>query len=66
MNRIQNIEHEIKKLSRNELRTFRTWFREYDTAVWDAQIEDDIISGKLDKLAQDSILAHKKGRSKQI
>ena len=42
MNRIQNIEHEIKKLSRDELRTFRTWFREYDTAVWDAQIEDDI------------------------
>ncbi|HQM43728.1 MAG TPA: hypothetical protein PLI72_08265 [Smithellaceae bacterium] len=66
MNRIQNIEHEIKKLSSEELRAFRTWFREYDTAVWDEQIEDDIISGKIDKLAQESILAHKKGRSTQI
>ena len=66
MNRIQNIEHEIKKLTSDELRAFRTWFREYDTAVWDEQIEDDIMSGKLDKLAQDSIVAHKKGRSKQM
>ncbi|NMC97813.1 MAG: hypothetical protein GYA70_10105 [Deltaproteobacteria bacterium] len=66
MNRIQNIEHEIKKLSNAELRAFRAWFLKHDSEIWDEQIENDVLSGKLDKLAQDSILAHKKGRSKQI
>ena len=66
MNRIQNIEHEIKKLTSDELSAFRAWFIKYDSEIWDEQIEDDIISGKLDKLAQEAISAHKKGRSKQI
>lgn len=66
MNRIQNIEHEIKKLTLDELRAFRAWFLKHDSEIWDEQIESDVISGKLDKLAQDAILAHKKGRSKQI
>ena len=52
MNRIQNIEHEIKKLTSDELRAFRAWFIKHDSEIWDEQIENDIISGKLDKLAR--------------
>ena len=66
MNRIQNIEHAIKELTSEELRNFRTWFIKYDSAAWDEQIEEDILEGKLNKIAQEAITEHKKGRTKQI
>ena len=48
------------------MRNFRTWFIKYDSAAWDEQIEEDILEGKLNKIAQEAITEHRKGRSKQI
>ncbi len=66
MTKIQRLEKEIEELTSSELAAFRKWFREYDAAVWDEQIEQDAIAGKLDKLAEKALADHKAGRTEQI
>jgi hypothetical protein len=41
MTKIQRLEHAIKELTPDELAAFRRWFQEYDSEVWDSQIEQD-------------------------
>ncbi len=52
MTKIEKIEQDVRKLKRNELSAFRRWFREFDSDEWDRQIEEDVLAGKLDKLAE--------------
>ncbi len=66
MTRVEKLEHEIQRLSRGELAAFRDWFREYDSDEWDREIEQDIQAGKLDRLAEEAITAHKAGRTREI
>ncbi len=66
MTKIEALEDEIKKLSRAELSAFRRWFAEFDAEVWDRQIERDVAEGKLDRLADEAIAAHKEGESREI
>ena len=66
MTRVEKLEHEIQKLSRDELAGFRDWFRKYDSDEWDREIEQDIQAGKLDRLAEEAITAHKAGRTREI
>ncbi len=66
MTRIKQIEHEVKKLNRAEREAFRNWFREYDADEWDRQIEEDVLAGRLDKLAEEALAAHKAGRTKEL
>jgi hypothetical protein len=63
---IQKIEKEVSNLSREELAEFRDWFEEFDAAIWDKQFEEDVRSGKLDKLAEEAIKDFKKGKFKEI
>jgi hypothetical protein len=66
MTTIEKIEHNVKRLNPEELAAFRRWFAEFDADQWDRQIEEDVNSGKLDKLAQQAIEAHKAGRTKPL
>ena len=66
MTRLEKLEREIQRLGPEELATLRDWFRKYDAENWDRQIEDDVSRGKLDKLAEDSLAAHKAGRTKEL
>jgi hypothetical protein len=66
MTKVQRLEREIGELTRGELAAFRKWFREYDSAVWDEQIEQDAVAGKLDGLAEKALADHKAGRTKEI
>lgn len=66
MTKIQRLEKEIEKLTSGELAAFRKWFQEYDASVWDEQIEQDAIVGKLDRLAEKALADHKAGRTEQI
>jgi len=66
MSKVENIEHEIRNLTPTELTAFREWFLEFDAQAWDRQIEKDILNGKLDKLAQEALTAHRGGKSKQL
>jgi len=51
MHAIKEIERAVANLSRDELTLFRKWFNEFDAKIWDEKFEQDIKSGKLDKLA---------------
>jgi len=66
MTRMERLEQEIRKLTPSELAAFRTWFREYEAAEWDRQMEDDIIAGKLDELAKKALADHSAGRLKEL
>lgn len=66
MTKVKELEREIKKLNHAELATLCDWFRKFDSNQWDRQIEEDIQAGKLDKLAEKSIVEHRKGRSKEL
>jgi hypothetical protein len=66
MTKVDKLEREIRKLDKAELIAFREWFHEFDSEKWDRQIEEDIRSGRLDKLAEKSIDAHQAGRSTKL
>ncbi len=66
MTKVEKIEQDIRKLNRDELLAFRRWFREYDSDEWDRQIEEDVRAGKLDKLAEEALVAHRAGKSKEL
>ena len=63
---IEKLEHEIARLSRDELNEFRDWFRHYDAEEWDRQIEEDALSGKLDALAEEALESHLAGKTEAM
>ena len=66
MTKVEAIEREVEKLSREELAAFRDWFAEYDWQAWDREIEADAAAGKLDKLMAEALEDHRKGKSREI
>jgi hypothetical protein len=66
MTRVQELEKGIKELTPSEFAAFREWFLEYDAAEWDRRIEEDALSGKLDKLAANALSDHQAGRTTEI
>ena len=66
MDKIENIENEVRGLTATELATFREWFLEFDAAAWDRQIERDSTSGKLADLSRKSLSDHKSGKSTEL
>lgn len=66
MGKVESIEEQIKALSPEELTVFRAWFREFDWALWDEQLERDVASGKLDALADKALRDHAAGKSKPL
>jgi hypothetical protein len=66
MARIEELTNEVQQLSREELAAFRDWFRRYDSDEWDKEIEEDILAGRLEGLADKAIADHKAGRTKEF
>ena len=66
MTRIQKLEQEIRKLAPGELAAFREWFQDYDSNQWDRQLEEDVLTGRLDRLAQKALADHKEGKTREI
>ena len=66
MTKVEKIEQDVRKLNHDEVLAFRKWFREYDSDEWDRQIEEDVRAGKLDKLAEEALAAHRAGKSKEL
>lgn len=63
MSKIEELENEIRKLSANELASFRRWFVEFDAEAWDRQIEADVRAGKLDAVAEEALKDYRAGRT---
>ncbi len=66
MTRVEELADKVQRLSRQELAAFREWFREYDSDEWDREIEEDVLAGRLDTLADKAIAEHKAGRTKEL
>ncbi len=66
MTKIESLEKEIEKLSPQELKAFRRWFAEFDAELWDQELERDVAAGKLDRLADEAVTAHRRGEGRDI
>jgi hypothetical protein len=66
MDRVENLEGQVKNLSLAELRAFRDWFANFDAEVWDEQIEADSRNGKLRSFAERALRDHEAGRSSRL
>ena len=58
MTKVENLERDVRDL--------REWFAEFDAAEWDRQLEEDVASGKLDRLADAALADHNAGRSRTL
>ena len=54
------------KFFRNTLIKLQYWFMDFDSDAWDAQIEKDAVSGKLDALAKEALEKHSAGKTTEI
>ena len=66
MNTAKEIEQAVASLPNSELKEFRSWFSDFDAKNWDAQIEQDIDSGKLSELGAKALRQHESGKTKEM
>jgi hypothetical protein len=62
----EEIEQAIERLPPGDLARFRAWYEAFDAARFDAAIGRDAEAGKLDKLADEALAAHRAGQSRQL
>ncbi len=66
MTTVEAIEKEIEGFSPKELAEILRWYANFDADAWDAQIEADAASGKLDALAEEALAEYKAGKAREI
>jgi len=44
----------------------RIWFAEYDSELWDMQLERDVVAGRLDQVAERAMRDHEAGKSTKL
>jgi hypothetical protein len=66
MRKVEHIEQQIRELSAGEFSELRDWVLEQDWKAWDAQIEADVRSGKLDKLIAEAQTDYTAGRTRPL
>lgn len=66
MTTIEEIERAVEKLPADQLAQFRAWFEEFDAARFDAKIERDAKTGKLDGLAREAREDFRAGRIREL
>lgn len=63
---LEELEQKITQLPRGELAEFREWFIRFDGDRWDAQIEKDASTGKLDSLAETARREFRSGQTNPL
>lgn len=58
MMNVEDIEKAVSELPAAELDRFRAWFKSFDAEPFDAKLERDARSGKLDRLAEEALAEH--------
>lgn len=66
MTTVKEIEMAIAELPANKFAVLRTWFEEFDAALWDKQFEADAEAGKIDAMAGKALTNLKKGKCKEL
>lgn len=62
MSTVQEIQEAVSQLPKQDLAAFRSWFAEFDAALWDRQLETDVAAFRLDQLAQEALQDLREGR----
>lgn len=57
-----DIRDAIRRLSRDELASFRAWFFDFDAEAWDRQLSADVAAGRLNYHADEAIADLRSGR----
>jgi len=65
-NKLQEIKDAITQLSKDDLTALRKWFDEFEAKIWDNQFEEDVQSGRLEKLADEAITDFRAGKCKEL
>jgi len=66
MRKVEEIEAQIRSLPYEEFAELRNWLLDQDWHAWDAKIEADAKSGKLDKLVSEAQAEYQAGKSRQF
>ncbi len=66
MNDVEAIIAAIAELPPEQVAQVRAWLRDRDEAEWDAQIEQDERSGRLDALADRALAEYRAGRTRRL
>jgi hypothetical protein len=66
MTTVQEIEKAISQLPEKDIFSLKKWFDEFEAKIWDDQIEKDVLSGRLDKLANEAIADFRAGKCKEL
>jgi hypothetical protein len=64
--KVEQIKVAIMNLSWAELDAFGKWYKEFEAQRWDRQIEEDIKTGKLDKLAEQALADFEAGSCTEL
>jgi hypothetical protein len=63
---VQDLEKAVAQLPPEELAAFRAWFEAFNAARFDERIALDASSGRLDRLADEALADHRRGRSREL
>ena len=66
MSKVMEIEKALQTLPVEDARKIADWLRQYLDEKWDEQIDGDIASGRLDKLADKAMQDYHAGRTKPL
>ena len=66
MTTVEKISGAVRRLPKKDFARFRKWFAEYDAAVWERQLAEDIEAGRLDVLARQALREHRAGRTTEL
>jgi hypothetical protein len=63
---VQEIEHAVSQLSKDDFTQFRVWFEAFEAELWDTQFEQDVKAGRLDRLANQAIADFQAGKCTEL
>ena len=63
---VQEIEHAVSQLSKDDFAQFRAWFEAFEAEIWDIQFEQDVNAGRLDRLANQAIADFQAGKCTEL
>lgn len=66
MSPLLKLERQVQEFSPEELAQFRVWFAEFEAALWDRQIEEAALAGRLDHWADAALVARARGEVTEL
>jgi len=66
MSTIEDIEMAVTRLAPSDYEKFRQWLSDFDNRKWDAKLDEDSRSGRLDALAKEALEELERGQCSDL